>query len=154
MSRDQHERLRMDRIPDHVNHLILYHPISGQVIYDSKDKQFVDNPMSSADYFDLLASCCTCKKRHFAKIMPKKQTTDGDAFEVYSYGVCPVNQMASLLGRHLYTTVTPAIAMLDEFTAFANPLVKDLGNQVYDWTKSTNYDWNMHLAHYPEAVRG
>lgn len=86
--------------------------------------------------------------------MPKKQTTDGDAFEVYSYGVCPVNQMASLLGRHLYTTVTPAIAMLDEFTAFANPLVKDLGDQVYDWTKSTNYDWNMHLAHYPEAVRG
>lgn len=60
--------------------------------------------------------------------------------------------MASLLGRHLYTTVTPAVAMLDEFQAFAHPLVSKLGDMVYDWTKGTNYDWLMHLQHYPTAV--
>lgn len=149
MSRNLCSKLRLDRIPDFVTSLVIYDPFDGTVLYDHDNEEHRANPISPEILYDKLAACCTCSKRKFGKLLPHKKLPDGQKMCVYNYGVCPVNQLASLLGRHLYTTVAPQTAMLEEFTAFAKPLVTLLGDQMYDWTKTMNYDWHMHLSHYP-----
>lgn len=60
-----------------------------------------------------------------------------------------MNELASLLGRHLGSRVTPDPNMLDVYGRVMRPMITKLAYKVCDWTDLVDYTWEDHLEHYP-----
>lgn len=72
--------------------------------------------------------------------------------KINTFGVCPINGLAGLLGRHLYTKQSPNNTMVEDYTALITPIIEKLADDVYNYVCVRHYGYQEHLEHYPPKV--
>lgn len=48
----------------------------------------------------------------------------------HTYGICPVNNLASLISRHLFTNQAPSKLHLDQHRSLMKPIMEELAEEV------------------------
>lgn len=72
---------------------------------------------------------------------------------MYTFAPCPVNNVAALLARHLFTNQAIQLNMLDSYHDLAGRLVGELSGKVLNYADSHYYGFDEHLLHYPPQKR-
>lgn len=63
--------------------------------------------------YEYYESFCNCDKRNFTKLMKTPENAyDERTPKINTFGKCPLNELASLIGRHLASRVVPKPNMM------------------------------------------
>lgn len=89
------------------------------MIYDNKNHKDI----KGEDLAKIFEPYCTCNQRKFHFITDPKTKFNGYQPKINTFGVCPINGLAGLLGRHLYTKQSPNSVLVQEFEQFIKPII-------------------------------
>lgn len=83
----------------------------------------------------------------------RKDFVDGSEPHVHTFSRCPINDLASLLARHLYTKLYPRLDLVSQYEKLMKPLVSELSEKVVEYDAEHDYDFFTHTEHYAGGKR-
>lgn len=101
------------------------------------------------DYYAKFCRCQSVKYLQYDELVNDMFT--GRPFNMHTFGVCPVNNIASLLARHLATRLQPDSSLVSRFSQMSTELIKDLSTKVKYYDLTSPYSVAEHCTHYTGA---
>lgn len=106
------------------------------------------------ELYDYYSQFCTCSTKHVTRYTPeRKDLITGQEPHVHTFSRCPINDLAALLARHLYTKLYPRLDVISQYEKLMKPMMTELADKIAKYDAENDYDFNSHLSHYTGAKR-
>lgn len=95
-----------------------------------------------AEMYNYYSQFCTCSQTKVVRYTPeRKDVIDGTEPHVHTFSRCPINDLASLLARHLFTKLYPRLDLVSQYEKLMTPMVSELADKIMDYDAEHDYDF-------------